>query len=50
MEPFSKGTRAVMDAVVKATEHGATTIIGGGDTATVAAKYNTEDKVIAVVH
>jgi len=45
MEPFSKGTRAVMDAVVKATQHGATTIIGGGDTATVAAKYDTEDKV-----
>lgn len=42
---FSKGTEAMMDAVVKVTEHGATTIIGGGDTATCAAKYNTEDKV-----
>lgn len=42
---FSKGTKAMMDAVVKATEQGATTIIGGGDTATCAAKYNTEDKV-----
>ncbi|XP_024082416.1 phosphoglycerate kinase isoform X2 [Cimex lectularius] len=44
-EKFSCGTRAVMDAVVEATCLGATTIIGGGDTATCAAKYKTEDKV-----
>jgi len=42
---FAKGTKGLMDAVVKATEAGATTIIGGGDTATCAAKYGTEDKV-----
>ncbi|KAK7496546.1 hypothetical protein BaRGS_00012198 [Batillaria attramentaria] len=42
---FATGTKSVMDAVVKATERGAITIIGGGDTATCAAKYNTEDKV-----
>ncbi len=42
---FEKGTKTVMDAIVKATEAGATTIIGGGDTATCAAKYGTEDKV-----
>lgn len=42
---FSKGTKGVMDAVVEATSSGATTIIGGGDTATAAAKWNTEDKV-----
>ena len=34
-----------MDAIVSATASGATTIIGGGDTATAAAKYGTEDKV-----
>jgi phosphoglycerate kinase len=34
-----------MDAVVKATTFGATTIIGGGDTATCCKKYDTEDKV-----
>jgi len=34
-----------MDAVVEATKNGACTIIGGGDTATCCAKYNTEDKV-----
>jgi len=44
-EKFAAGTKAVMDAVVKATEAGATTIIGGGDTATCAALYKTEDKV-----
>jgi phosphoglycerate kinase len=42
---FEAGTKAVMDAVVEATTRGAVTIIGGGDTATAAAKYGTEDKV-----
>ncbi|KAF2077049.1 hypothetical protein CYY_001681 [Polysphondylium violaceum] len=42
---FEQGTKSAMDAVVKATENGAVTIIGGGDTATCAAKYETEDKV-----
>lgn len=44
-DAFDKGTKGVMDAVVEATGAGACTIIGGGDTATAAAKYNTEDKV-----
>lgn len=43
--PFEGGTKAVMDAVVEATAAGAVTIIGGGDTATAAAKYGTEEKV-----
>lgn len=42
---FAKGTKAVMDAVVAATQRGCTTIIGGGDTATCCAKWGTEDKV-----
>lgn len=42
---FANGTKGLMDAVVEATKSGAATIIGGGDTATCAAKYNTEDKV-----
>lgn len=42
---FAAGTKSMMDAVVHATETGTTTIIGGGDTATCAAKYGTEDKV-----
>lgn len=45
MSNFEAGTKALMDDVVQATEKGAVTIIGGGDTATAAAKYGTEDKV-----
>ncbi|VDK47346.1 unnamed protein product, partial [Cylicostephanus goldi] len=44
-EKFAHGTKSVMDAVVKATSDGATTIIGGGDTATACKKCKTEDKV-----
>jgi len=44
-EKFENGTKAVLDAVVEATKNGAISIIGGGDTATVAAKYNCEDRV-----
>ncbi|CAH8289638.1 unnamed protein product [Heterobilharzia americana] len=45
MAKFASGTKSAMDAVVEVTKHGATTIIGGGDTATCCAKWNTEDKV-----
>nr|QBH73955.1 phosphoglycerate kinase [Franklinothrips vespiformis] len=44
-ENFAKSTKAVMDAVVESTAAGSITIIGGGDTATCAAKWKTEDKV-----
>lgn len=42
---FAAGTKSLMDDVVKATENGAVTIIGGGDTATCALKWGTEDKL-----
>ncbi|XP_056394255.1 phosphoglycerate kinase 1 [Hyla sarda] len=42
---FAKGTKAVMDKVVEVTGKGTITIIGGGDTATCCAKWDTEDKV-----
>jgi len=45
MASFEKGTKALMDEVVKATKKRNTTIIGGGDTATCCKKYDTEDKV-----
>lgn len=45
MDKFAKGTRAVMDAAVAAAQNGTTVIIGGGDTATVAAKYGVEEKL-----
>lgn len=44
-EKFALGTKAVMDAVVEATGKGATTIIGGGDTATAAKDFGAADKV-----
>lgn len=44
-EKFAGGTKAMMDAVVEATQAGAITIIGGGDTATAAKEYGAEDKV-----
>jgi len=44
-ENFAHGTKALMDKVVEVTKAGTITIIGGGDTATCCAKWNTEDKV-----
>ncbi|KAJ7997039.1 hypothetical protein DPEC_G00224770 [Dallia pectoralis] len=42
---FAKGTKSLMDKVVEVTKTGCVTIIGGGDTATCCAKWDTEDKV-----
>nr|P29408.2 RecName: Full=Phosphoglycerate kinase 1 [Notamacropus eugenii] len=44
-EEFARGTKELMNNVVEATKRGCITIIGGGDTATCCAKWNTEDKV-----
>ncbi|MFI5162328.1 MAG: phosphoglycerate kinase [Sphingobacteriales bacterium] len=44
MEKFEQGTKAIADAVVKATENGAFSLIGGGDSAAAVAKFGlTED-------
>eukprot|EP00967_Tisochrysis_lutea_P025895 scaffold29917_cov36-Tisochrysis_lutea.AAC.2 len=45
MASFEKGTKSMMDAVVEATNAGAITVIGGGDTATCCKKFGTENKV-----
>uniref|UniRef100_A0A8C5ABV2 Phosphoglycerate kinase n=1 Tax=Gadus morhua TaxID=8049 RepID=A0A8C5ABV2_GADMO len=44
-DAFANGTKNMMDKVVEVTKTGCITIIGGGDTATCCAKWNTEDKV-----
>lgn len=44
-DAFANGTKAVLEAVVDVTKEGATTIIGGGDTATAALKWGAGDKV-----
>ncbi|KXX78373.1 Phosphoglycerate kinase [Madurella mycetomatis] len=44
-DKFASGTKATLDAAVAAATSGKIVIIGGGDTATVAAKYGVEDKL-----
>lgn len=45
MEKFEQGTKAIADAVVKATENGAFSLIGGGDSAAAVAKFNLTNDV-----
>jgi len=42
---FEAGTREAMEAVVKATEGGASSIVGGGETAVAAKMWKTESKL-----
>ena len=44
-EKFAGATKAMADAIAEATANGATTIVGGGDTATAAKKFKVADKV-----
>jgi len=45
MENFSAGTKGLVEALGAATEKGATTIVGGGDSASACNKYGFGDKV-----
>ena len=44
-EKFSGASKAMAEAVAEATANGATTVVGGGDTATAAKKFGVADKV-----
>ncbi len=44
-EKFAGSTKAMAAAIAEATAHGATTVVGGGDTATAARKFKVADKV-----
>jgi phosphoglycerate kinase len=44
-DKFAVATKAMADAIAEATAQGATTVVGGGDTATAAKKFKVADKV-----
>ena len=44
-EKFAGSTKAMAEAIAAATKRGATTVVGGGDTATAAKKFKVADKV-----
>jgi phosphoglycerate kinase len=43
--PFDKGTREVAEAIATASERGATSIVGGGDSAAAISAFDLEDKM-----
>lgn len=45
MDNFEKGTKAVAEAIVKATNNGAFSLIGGGDSAAAISKFNLTSQV-----
>jgi phosphoglycerate kinase len=44
-DKFAASTKAMADAIAEVTSQGATTVVGGGDTATAALKFGVADKV-----
>jgi phosphoglycerate kinase len=45
MASFEHGTKTLADAIVKATENGAFSLIGGGDSAAAISKFGLEKQV-----
>lgn len=45
MENFSNGTKCIAEEMAKVTEHGATTVVGGGDSAAAITKFELEDNI-----
>jgi phosphoglycerate kinase len=47
-DPFAGSTKAMAEAIAAATEKGAISVVGGGDTATAAKKFGITKKVTHV--
>jgi phosphoglycerate kinase len=45
LKPFEQGTKSIASAVAKATDKGAYSLIGGGDSAAAAKKFNVVEKI-----
>ena len=45
VEPFKEGTKQIALAIAVATEHGAVSIVGGGDSAAAVSKFGVDEKV-----
>lgn len=45
LEKFAQGTRGIAQAIAEATENGATSVVGGGDTVAALEKFKLTDKV-----
>lgn len=44
-DAFAEGSKSLLDATIEAAKNGSVVIVGGGDTATVVAKYDAEEKL-----
>ena len=49
MEPFSKGSIAMLDSIIQATKNGATSVAGGGDTVALLKKVKGSAEKLSIV-